>query len=477
MSLKQQAVKGVFWSAIERFSVQGIQFVLSFIIARQLFPSDYGLIAMLTIFMAIAQSFIDSGFSNALIQKQDRTQTDFSTVFYFNIIVGLFAYIILVICAPLIANFYNQPLLEEIIIWVGLNLVISSFSTVQRAILTIELNFKKQAVISLVSVIISGIVAVYMAYNGYGVWTLVTQGLLTGTISTLLLWLSTKWYPSIVFSIESFKQLFSFGSKILASGLLHTVYVNLYTLVIGKIYNTQELGLYNRAHSIAQHPSNNIVNLLNKVIYPILCRLQNNEDELIDKYFLFFRQTIYVVFPMMIGLATLAEPLVNLVLSEKWLHCVPYLQILCIAYMWDPIMNFSCGLINAKGRSDYYLKAEIIKKIVAIFILCITIPFGVLVMCIGLVIYAFMDILIITRFTKRVLKSVTLIKYLKVVAPILLQSLIMALLIMICINYVSTLWAQVICGMIIGIVSYLLLSLFICKNEFMWFYHLIMDRK
>lgn len=477
MSLKQQAIKGVVWSAIERFSVQGIQFVLSFIIARQLFPSDYGLVAMLTIFMAIAQSFIDSGFSNALIQKQDRTQTDYSTVFYFNIIVGFLAYIILVVCAPLIANFYNQPLLKEIVVWVGLNLVISSFSTVQRAILTIELNFKKQAIISLVSVIISGIVAVYMAYNDYGVWTLVTQGLISGIISTLLLWLSTKWFPSVVFSIKSFRQLFSFGSKILASGLLHTIYVNLYSLVIGKIYNTQELGLYNRAHSTAQHPSNNIVNILNKVIYPILCKLQNDEEELVDKYFLFLKQTIYIVFPMMIGLATLAEPLVNLVLSEKWLHCVPYLQILCIAYMWDPIMNFSCGLINARGRSDYYLKAEIIKKIIAVVILCITILYGLQIMCIGLVLYAFIDILIITRFTKKVVKSVTLIRYLKIAAPILLQSSIMSILIIVCINHVSTLWVQVICGIITGIVSYLLLSLFISKNELMWFYHLIVDRR
>jgi O-antigen/teichoic acid export membrane protein len=226
-NLKNRAAKGVLWSAIERFSYQGIQFVLSFVIARQLLPQDYALIAMLAIFMAVAQSFIDSGFSNALIQKQNRTKEDLSTVFYFNIAVGVLMYLVLLVLSPWIASFYNQPVLKVIIVWVGLNLIISSFSAVQRSLLIIDLNFRKQSIISICSVSISGAVAVCMAYNNYGVWTLVVQSLLNALINTILLWVTSSWMPSLIFSKSSFKELFSFGSKLLFGGLLHTVYMNL----------------------------------------------------------------------------------------------------------------------------------------------------------------------------------------------------------------------------------------------------------
>ena len=224
-NLKGRAAKGVLWSAVERFSYQGIQFVLSFIIARQLLPEDYALIAMLAIFMAIAQSFIDSGFSNALIQKQNRTKEDLSTVFYFNIAVGVVMYLIFIAAAPYIASFYNQPILTAVIAWAGLNLIINSLAAVQRALLIIDLNFRKQSVISVCAVSVSGGIAVWMAYSGYGVWTLVVQTLLNGLITTLLLWITSKWRPILVFSKKSFKELFSFGSKLLMGGLLHTIYM------------------------------------------------------------------------------------------------------------------------------------------------------------------------------------------------------------------------------------------------------------
>ena len=236
MSLKQQTFTSVIWSAIERFSVQGVQFILSLIIARQLMPSDYGLIAMLSIFMAIAQCFVDSGFSSALIQKQNRTNIDFSTVFYFNIVIGICMYLVFIICAPLISKFYEQPILIEIITWLGLNFIINSFATVQSAILTINLNFRRQAFISLTAVIISGLIAIYLAINGYGVWTLVIQNLLAASINVVLLWITSKWRPQVLFSTQAFKELFSFGSKLLMGGLLHTIYSNLYTLTIGKIF-------------------------------------------------------------------------------------------------------------------------------------------------------------------------------------------------------------------------------------------------
>lgn len=472
-SLKQQTFFGVFWSAVERFSVQGIQFILSLVIARQLLPSDYGLIAMLSIFMAIAQCFINSGFSNALIQKQERSDTDYSTVFYFNIVVGVLMYLILIVVSPYISSFYNQPILKEIIIWIGLNLVISSFATVQRAILIINLDFKKQAFISFISVLLSGSVAVYLALNGYGVWTLVVQDLLNGFINTLLLWITSKWHPLFLFSISSFKELFSFGSKLLMGGLLHTIYTNLYTLVIGKVFPVKELGLYCKASALSQYPSVNITGILDRVLYPVLCRLQNDNNTLTDKFYLFIRLIAFGVFPLMIGLAVLSEPLVILLLTDKWRDAVPYMQILCMAYMWDPIMRMSWNLLNVKHRSDYSLKSEIIKKIVAIIILVISIPLGIKAMCWGLLLYSFFDLLIILQFTRIILPDVNIKNHIKNLFPIILKSLLMGVIILLFIHHITNEWIQLGGGFLLGVLSYILLSWIFHSKELVYIFNLI----
>lgn len=421
-SLKGKAVMCVLWSAVERFSVQGIQFLLSIVIARLVLPSDYGLIAMLGVFMAIAQTFIDSGFSNALIQKQNRTNVDFSTVFYFNIVIGVFVYVCLFLGAPLIAEFYNEPQLDFIMKIVGFNLIIISFSIVQRAILTINLDFKRQAIASLVAVVISGILGIYLAYKGYGVWALVIQALLNNLLCTVFLSILTRWKPDFSFSYNSFKGLFAFGSKLLLSSVLHTIYQNLYNLVIGKKFSAVELGYYNRAYTLAYFPSSNIINVIVRAIYPIQCNIQDDTEKLEKTFIQYLRMTAYIIFPLMLMLCILAEPLVSLILTDKWLPIVPLLQILCIAYMWDPIMVINCNIINVKGRTDYLLKAEIIKKISAVLILLITIPFGIKVMCIGLVFYAFCDIFIITRYT-RILISYSLTKQIRALFPIILLNI------------------------------------------------------
>ena len=371
-SLKKQAVKGVVWSAVERFSVQGIQFVLSIVIARLVAPSEYGLIAMLGIFMAIAQTFIDSGFSNALVQKKDRTEVDFSTVFYFNIVVALLVYLILYFSAPYIALFYKEPLLDIITKWVGVNIIISAFSIVQRAKLTIQLDFKTQAKASLISVVASGVLGIFFAYYGYGVWALVTQALLNNLLDTLLLWLFAHWMPKWKFSYQSFKQLFSFGSKLLLSGLLHSVYLNLYTLVIGRKYSATDVGYYNRSYSIAQYPSVNIVMIISRAIYPLQCEMQDDDERLTRSFIQYLRMSCYIIFPLMMGLAVLAKPLVLLLLTERWLPAAKLISILSIAYMWYPVMVINNQILNVKGRSDYFLKAEIVKKVLAVLILVIT---------------------------------------------------------------------------------------------------------
>ena len=254
-SLKQKTLSGVLWSCVERFSVQGIQFVIMVIMARILLPSDYGMIGMLAIFIAIAQTLIDSGFSNALIQKKDRSEIDYSTVFYFNIAVGIVLYFILFFSSPLIARFYNTPQLTGLTRVLALNLFINSLAVVQRAILSIKIDFKTQAKASFSAAIISGIVGIVMAYTGFGVWSLAVQTVLNAFVNTVLLWIFSKWIPLKVFSFESFKKLFTFGSKLLASGLLDTIYRNIYTIVIGKKFASTDLGYFTRADQFAQFPS------------------------------------------------------------------------------------------------------------------------------------------------------------------------------------------------------------------------------
>lgn len=455
----------IVWSSIERFSVQGIQFVLSFVIARKLLPSDYGLIAMLGIFMAIAQTFIDSGFSNALIQKQDRTNTDYSTVFYFNIVVAFLLYGIMVGCAPYIASFYQEPLLKSIILWVGLNFVINSFATVQRAKLTIELNFKVQAYISLTAVILSGSAAVYMAYNGFGVWTLVYQGLLSNLINTLLLWIFAHWKPLLIFSQSSFKELFSFGSKLLGGAILHTLYTNIYTLIIGKIFSSTDLGFYNRAFTLTQYPSTNITGIVVRVTYPIECQLQHDNEKLQDKYFSFIRYIAFMVFPLMIGLAAISEPLIKIVLTEKWMGAVPYIQIMCFAYMWDPIMRMTWDLLNVKHRSDFSLKSEIIKKITAFSILFITIPFGIKVMCVGLIGYSIADLIIISQFVKKILPQVNFMSIVRQLIPCFTLAFIMGVFTYLYISLISNSWLQLIGGICLGGIIYLVGAYFVKLRE------------
>lgn len=424
----KKAIKGVFWSAIERFSVQGIQFILSIIIARLVMPSEYGLIAMLTIFLAIAQCFIDSGFGNALIQKLNRTETDYATVFYFNIAVALVFYFILYILAPYIALFYKEPQLNAITKWVGLNIVLMSFSIVQRTKLTINLDFKAQAKASLSAVIISGAIAIYLAYHKYGVWSLVSQALINNFLNTLFLAIQTKWVPQIVFSKKSFKELFSFGSKLMLSGLLDTIYMNLYSLIIGRFYSPSNVGFYNRSSTIAQYPSSNIVSIISRAIYPIQCSEQNDIEKLSSSFHKYLRMECYIIFPLMIGLAVLSEAFINILLTEKWSPAAFLLSILSIAYMTYPIMSLNTQILKVKGRSDYFLKAEIIKKAVAFIILFITLPFGVKILCLGLIIYNIMDIIIIIFYAKKVIKT-SYFKQVKELAPIFTLSATMGIIV------------------------------------------------
>lgn len=398
-SVKQESLKGIKWSAVERFSLQGIQFFLGLIMARILTPADYGIVGMLAIFIAVGQSFVDCGFSNALIRKKDCSEVDCSTAFFFNIAVGGVAYLCLFFIAPFVASFFNEPILKDVLRVLAINLFLNSLAVVQRAKMTIAIDFKSQAVATLISAVASGVVGIWLAYTGFGVWALVCQSVLSTALNVLILWLLSRWIPKLIFSHESFKGLFGYGSKILAAGLLHTIYVNMTTFVVGKFYTPQDLGFYTRGHQIAVLPSSNITLILQRVTFPILAKIQDDDARLINVYRKYISITSMVIFFFMILLAALAKPLVVVMLTDKWVDSVFFLQIFCFAMMFDHLNQINLNLLQVKGRSDLFLKLEIIKKSISFVILFAAIPFGVVVICLSKILYTQIAVIINTYYT------------------------------------------------------------------------------
>lgn len=463
-SLKQKTTKGLLWSSVERFSNQGMSFFFSVILARLLSPSDYGIIAMVTIFFAVAQSFVDSGFSNALVRKTDRREEDLSTCFYFNIGVGIVAYIVLFLIAPFIADFYNQPILSPIIRITGFGVVLNSLCVVQQALFTIRIDFKSQAKVTLSATIISGIVGVVLAYLEYGVWALVWQGVVMSLVRMGLLWLMSKWRPKAGFSKDSFHYLFGYGSKLLASGLLDTIYNNIYPIVIGKFYTPAQLGNYSRALSFAQLPSSNITSILQRVTFPVLSTIQDDLPRLQINYRRLLKLSAFIVFPLMMGLAAVAFPLIRVVLTPKWEGCSLYLQIICFALMLYPIHAINLNLLQVKGRSDLFLRLEVIKKIVGVCIMCITIPLGITAMCFGMVVSSLISLFINTYYTGKLI-NIGCLKQIRDLLPILFNSLLMGGMVYLFIQLFNNDFVKLIVGVFIGAISYIGGASFFSKQE------------
>ena len=401
--LKSKTKKGFAWSAIERFATQGIQFFFGILIASMLSPQDYGIIAMPLVFLALAQVFIDSGFSNALVRKPQIEETDLSTAFYFNIVVGVICYGILFIASPWIANFYNTPVLNSILKVTALATLFNPLCAVQQAILTKQIDFQTQAKVSVIAALVSGIVGLTLAYLGYGVWALVFQQVVSALIRTILLWTLSKWIPITGWSQNSFEYLWGYGSKILAVGILDTMFNNIYPLVIGKFYNAKDLGNYTRAQQFADLPVANVTGVLQRVTFPVLSAIQYEDERLKNNYLRLLRITAFVMFPMMFALAILAKPLILVLLGEKWLGCVVLLQIFCFAKIWTPINAVNLNLLQVKGRSDLFLKLEIYKKIIIILAMFITIPQGIFWMVGGTVVTTFIAFIINTYYTRKLI--------------------------------------------------------------------------
>ncbi|ANU10178.1 lipopolysaccharide biosynthesis protein [Planococcus antarcticus DSM 14505] len=363
-SLKKKTISGLLWSFGDMMGNQGVQFIIQIILARLLTPTEFGLIGMILVFVALSNSLVDSGFTQALIRDQKANQTDYSTVFYFNLAVSLFIYGVLFLSAPLISNFFDQAQLISIIRVLSLGVIINAFSIIPRAMFTKEVNFKVQAKVNMTASILSGAIAVVMAVMGFGVWSLVVRMLALNLIQALLLVFSRKWLPTLVFSIASFKRLFGFGWKLLVSGLIDTAYNNIYYLIIGKQYSVKSLGYYTNAAKFSDVATQTLTATIQRVTYPVLSGIQDQEERLKQSFKKVIKLSGFLIFPVMIGIAAVAEPLIYLIFGEKWMTMVPYFQLLCIAGMLYPIHALNLNILQVKGRSDLFLYLEIIKTII-----------------------------------------------------------------------------------------------------------------
>lgn len=380
---KSNVLSSIFWKLMERGVTQGIQFIVQIVLARILSPEEYGIIAIVMVFVLLANIFVESGFNTALIQKKEVNEVDFSSVFYLSLGFAGILYIAIFFTAPFIASFYDQPILTEILRVLSITLFVGALNSIQNAFIVRNMLFKKLFVSSLGAVSISGIVGIIAAYSGLGIWALVLQQLTNQLTIAVILWVTIKWRPHLIFSISRVKILFSYGSKLLVSALLDTLYRNLRILIIGRIYDPSMLGFYNKGEQFPQFVVSNINGSIQSVMLPALSAHQEDRNRVKEMMRRAIVSSSFLIFPMMVGMAVGAEAIVEVVLTDKWLPAVPFLQIACFSFALWPIHTSNLQAINAMGRSDIFLKLEVIKKIIGLIILIISLPFGVYAIALG----------------------------------------------------------------------------------------------
>lgn len=453
-NLKKKAVNGVAWRLVDVGGKKFVTFFVSIILARLIMPDQFGMIAMLGVFTGIAGVFVDSGFSTALIRKNNRTQADCSTVYWFNILVSITCYIILFFCAPWVSDFYGMPQLTAILRVTSLGIILGSLSGVHSTILSAEMKFKTATKISFTATLISAVVGVAMAYAGFEVWALVAQSLSSTVVSTVMTWFAVKWRPSFMISRQSFREFFNFGWKLLGSGLLDTIYGNIYSIVIGKIYKASELAFYNRAQGFTVLAAQVPTSLLQSVTYPTLCKLQDNDDQLRNAYLRIIRLCAFIVFPLCLGFGAVAYPMINVLLTERWIYAATLLSIICFQAMWFPIHAVNLNYLIVKGRSDLFFRLEIIKKILGVSVLCITIPMGLEAMCYGAVVSSVLCLFINTYYTGKFL-NLTIWKQMQDMIPSLLLSVAMFLCARLTANALGNGMVSLICSILVGAAIYI----------------------
>ena len=378
MNLREKVFQNIGWRFAERIGAQLISFVVSVLLARLLEPSDYGKVAMITVFVSILQVFVDGGFGNALVQKKDADDLDFSSVFVFNIIFCFVLYLVLFFFSPLIASFYNDPDLTNMFRVASFVVIISGLKNVQQAYISKTLQFKRFFYATLIGTLGSGIVGIIMAYSGFGPWALVTQHVINALIDTICVWVMVSWHPSMNFSFGRLKSLFSYGWKLLFSNLIDNFYGNMRQLVIGKVYSSSDLAFYNRGRYIPNLIVTNVNTSIDSVLFPVLSIKQDDIEHVREITKKAIKTSNYIMAPLLMGITFMAEPIVRLLLTEKWIPCVPFVRVFCFLYMFQPIHTVNTNVIKALGRSDIRLLQEIITKIVGIILLILSLPYGTL---------------------------------------------------------------------------------------------------
>lgn len=398
-SLKNKAIRGTAWSAADAFLGQGVSFIIGLVLARLLSPEEYGLIGIVMIFVTVLSGVVDSGFSTAVIRKKNATDDDYNTMFYTNMLFSIVLYTALLFSSHFIANFFERQELILLVPAMGLVLIVNALSLTQYTILTKRIDFKTKTKVSLISSIFSGIVGVICAYCGMGVWSLVVQKLLQQSLYTIFLWIYNKWWPSLKFSKDSFLYMWGFGWKILLSGLLDNIWKQLYQLVVGKFYEPATLGQYTRARDYANIFSSNLTSIVQRVSYPALANIQDNEQRMVAAYRKVIKVTMFVTAICMFAIGAMAEPLIVCLIGDKWLEAATYLPLICVSMSLYPLHAINLNMLQVQGRSDIFLYLEIVKKIISILPICLGIFVGIRAMLIGSIITGIIAYFLNTYYT------------------------------------------------------------------------------
>ena len=425
MSRSKNTITNFLWRFAERCGAQGVSFIVSLVLARLLSPDDYGTVALMTVFISILSVFIDSGFSAALIQKKDADELDFSSIFYFNLVSCGLMYLILLFAAPLISAFYGRPEMTAMLRVLGITFLISGVKSVQTAYVSKNMMFKRFFFATLGGTIGAAFVGIGMAAMGFGAWAIIAQSLFNNAVDTVILWVTVKWRPKKQFSFQRLKQLFSFGWKLLASLLLDTVYNNLRSLIIGKVYSSEDLAFYNKGQHLPDIIIINVNSSIDSVLLPTMSATQNDREALKSMTRRSIQISTYVMAPLLLGMAACATPLIRLLLTQKWLPCVPYLVIFCVTYTFYPVHTANLNAIKALGRSDLFLKLEIIKKAIGLTVLAITVPISVMAMGYSLLVTCVLS-QIINSWPNRKLLNYGYLEQLKDILPGIVLAAFMA---------------------------------------------------
>lgn len=451
-----------FWRFAERCGAQGVKLVVELVLARILLPEDYGLIALVTVFIQILNVFVDSGLGNALIQKKDADDLDFSTVFYFNIAWCLILYLFLFASAPFFASFYGKSQLTPVLRVLGLQVIISGIKNVQQAYVSRTMQFKRFFYATLAGTVGAAVIGIIMAYRGFGVWALVCQQLFNVLVDTAVLWITVKWRPRKMFSFARLKELFNYGWKLLASSLLDTIYTEIRQLIIGKLYSSSDLAFYNRGKQFPNLIVTNVNTSIDSVLLPTMSKEQDNKERVKKMTRRSIQVSTYIMAPLMIGLACCASNVVTLILTEKWLPSVLFLQIFCITYMFYPIHTANLNAIKAMGRSDLFLKLEIWKKVIGMILLLSTMFISVKAMAYSLLISTLTS-MIINSWPNKKLLNYSFLEQIKDILPSILLAVGMGAVVYLIgflpVPTLPLLIIQVICGGVIYIVGSVLLKL------------------